>query len=64
MKLLSVAPGRETDAMDLRSLARVADDTDWERARTAVELIEARGFARDRNLIADLAALRDDTKDQ
>lgn len=61
LKLLSVAPGRETDAMDLRALARVANDAEWERARTAVELIETRGFARDRNLVEDLAVLMADT---
>jgi predicted nucleotidyltransferase len=57
LKLLSVAPGRETDAMDLRALARVANDAEWGRARAAVQLIEARGFARDRDLIGDLGAL-------
>lgn len=58
LKLLSVAPGRETDAADLRALARVADDAEWKRAASAVALITDRGFHRGRDLIADLAALR------
>lgn len=43
LKLLSVAPGRETEAMDLCALARVADVGEWARARIAAELIEKRG---------------------
>jgi hypothetical protein len=58
LKLLSVAPGRETDAADLRSLARVADDAEWSRAAKAVALIVERGFHRGRDLVADLEALR------
>lgn len=58
MKLLSVAPGRETDAADLRHLAGVADAVEWQRAEAAVEAILARGYGRDRPLAADLAALR------
>ena len=59
LKLLSVAPGRETDAMDLRNLAAVATDDDWNAAAEAVDLITARGFHRNRDLGVDLAALRD-----
>lgn len=62
LKLLSVAPGRETDAMDLRSLAAVASDDDWDLAHEAVELIHSRGFSRDRNLVDDLAVLRGQSK--
>ena len=58
LKLLSVAPGRETDTVDLRALARVADDDEWGRAASAVALIIERGFHRGRDLSADLAALR------
>jgi hypothetical protein len=58
LKLLSVAPGRETDAADLRSLARVADEAEWSRAASAVALIVERGFHRGRDLVADLQALR------
>jgi hypothetical protein len=42
MKLLSVAPGRETDSADLRNLAAVAGDEEWSIAKEAVLLIEAR----------------------
>lgn len=58
LKLLSVAPGRETDTVDLRALARVADDDEWGRAASAVSLIIERGFHRGRDLTTDLAALR------
>ena len=58
LKLLSVAPDRATDAADLRSLALVASDAEWERALEAVRLIEHRGFSRQRNLLEDLQALR------
>lgn len=58
LKLLSVAPGRETDTVDLRALARVADDDEWGRAASAIALIIERGFHRGRDLTADLAALR------
>ena len=58
LKLLSVAPGRETDAADLRSLVAIADKTEWDRASSAVALIEQRGFARGRELKVALAELR------
>jgi predicted nucleotidyltransferase len=58
VKLLSVSPERATDAADLRSLALVASDAEWERALDAVRLIEHRGFSRRRNLVDDLQALR------
>jgi hypothetical protein len=58
LKLLSVAPGRETDVVDLRALARIADDREWSRAAVAVALITERGYHRGRDLIADLASLR------
>ncbi|MEI6497365.1 MAG: hypothetical protein WCO88_11915 [Actinomycetota bacterium] len=58
LKLLSVAPGRETDAADLRALAEVADRSEWDRAVAAVELITERGFNRGRDLMGDLIALR------
>jgi hypothetical protein len=61
LKLLSVAPGRETDRVDLRALARVADVREWQRAESAVSLITTRGFHRGRDLISDLAALRADS---
>ncbi|MFM7045040.1 MAG: nucleotidyltransferase [Ilumatobacteraceae bacterium] len=58
LKLLSVAPGRETDVADLRGLASVADVAEWLRAETAVRSIVSRGFTRGRDLVADLASLR------
>lgn len=58
MKLLSVAPGRETDSADLGQLAAIADDAEWALARDAVVLIRERGFARGRDLVGDLERLR------
>ena len=58
LKLLSVSPGRETDAMDLQALSRVADEIEWARAEVAVALIAQRGFHRGRDLAADLTVLR------
>ncbi|NQV97041.1 MAG: nucleotidyltransferase [Acidimicrobiaceae bacterium] len=60
LKLLSVAPGRETDTADLRNLAVVADNDEWNRASLAVQMITDRGYARGRNLEIDLQALRPD----
>ncbi len=59
LKLLSVAPGRETDAADLRNLAAVATESEWNLASDAVAQIQERGFARGRRLDAELATLRD-----
>ncbi len=58
LKLLSVAPGRETDSADLRNLAAVADVEEWNLASEAVALIQERGFARGRQLDAELLILR------
>lgn len=58
LKLLSVSPGRETDMADLRNLASVADDEEWDRAERAVALIEERGFSRGRDLRESLRTLR------
>jgi predicted nucleotidyltransferase len=60
MKLLSNAPGRETDIMDLRNLADVATSDDWTDAELAVATITDRGSNRDRNLGAALATLRNE----
>ena len=61
MKLLARDDRRRpADADDLRALAAVAQDDDWEQARAAVGLIVERGFARDRDLVAALAVLRRD----
>ena len=61
LKLLSVGPGRETDAADLRSLAVVATEGDWNLASEAVAQIQERGFARGRQLDSELLTLRDQT---
>jgi predicted nucleotidyltransferase len=58
LKLLSVAPGRETDYSDLRNLALVADEVEWQRAKSAVRLIVERGYSRNRDLESDLETLR------
>lgn len=62
LKLLSVAPGRETDAADLRNLASVATQDDWNLASEAVTLIHERGFARGRQLDSELYILRNQTR--
>ena len=61
LKLLSVAPGRETDVADLRNLAAVATQEEWNLASEAVAQIQERGFARGRQLDAELLTLRDPT---
>lgn len=48
---------RPQDLDDLKALLAVADDTERSRARDAVRLIAARGFARGRDLAAALEAL-------
>ena len=58
LKLLSVAPGRETDHSDLRNLAQVANEVEWQRAEDAVKLIAKSGYSRDRDLESDLKNLR------
>jgi hypothetical protein len=58
VKLLSVAPGRETDAADLRNLASIANEDEWNLAKEAVTQIQDRGFARGRHLDAELLLLR------
>ena len=59
MKLLARDDRRRAnDADDLRGLAAVADDEEWQIATDAVRLITERGFARDRDLPAALAELR------
>lgn len=49
---------RPTDAADLLGLAGVASDQEWESAERAVRLIEQRGDARGRDLVAALGELR------
>ena len=57
LKLLARDDHRPQDVTDLRLLAAAASDTDRDTARQAVQLIEARGFSRDRDLLAALDAL-------
>lgn len=48
---------RPQDWDDLRALTRLASDVDLDQARTALELITERGYARDRELVGDFDAL-------
>lgn len=57
MKLLSESPQRPQDRVDLVRLVQESDESDRAVAAEAVALIEARGFARDRDLAASLAEL-------
>ena len=58
MKLLARDDRRRpADADDLRALREVATDEDWSVARHSVALIELRGFARERDLVALLDSL-------
>nr|WP_129664741.1 hypothetical protein [Phytoactinopolyspora endophytica] len=58
MKLLARDDrNRPTDADDVRELARVAEDDDWDLARVAVQLITERGYNRGRDLDGALADL-------
>jgi Nucleotidyl transferase AbiEii toxin, Type IV TA system len=50
LKVLSAAPSRPQDSADLRALATVAEVSDLELAKQALDLIEARGFARGKRL--------------
>jgi ActR/RegA family two-component response regulator len=60
MKLLARDDrSRPADADDLRSLSKVATESDWAVSLLAVREIEARGFARGRNLVESLRLLRE-----
>ncbi|MEO7731093.1 MAG: nucleotidyl transferase AbiEii/AbiGii toxin family protein [Kofleriaceae bacterium] len=59
MKLVSRDPKRRPrDQQDLVELAGVADDGEWRRAEASVAVIQQRGFARGRDLVAGLAEVR------
>ena len=59
MKLLARDDRRRpADADDLAGLASVAGDDDWRTAATGAALVEERGFARGRDLLASLEVLR------
>jgi hypothetical protein len=51
---------RPRDHQDLVALSDAADEVEWARAGSAVALVVARGFARDRDLVTALAMLRAD----
>ncbi len=51
---------RPQDLVDLRMLVGVAGPEDIEAARTALELIDGRGYGRGRDLTAELGRLRPD----
>jgi hypothetical protein len=57
LKVLSEAPERPQDAGDLRALADGAQAADFDLARHALELIAARGYARGKRLLDELARL-------
>ncbi len=57
LKLLARDDYRPQDSADLRLLALAASDSDRDLARRAVELIEARGFSRERDLLTALESL-------
>lgn len=48
---------RPADADDLRALGALAEATDWDVARSAVDLIHRRGYSRGRDLEAALSEL-------
>jgi hypothetical protein len=57
LKVLSVSSERPQDLADLRALFNVAATDDLAMAKQAMRLIEARGFARGKRLLDDLARL-------
>jgi hypothetical protein len=59
LKVLSAVLSRPQDVADLRALAAVADAADLDLAKQALVLIEARGFARGKRLMAELDRLVD-----
>lgn len=52
---------RPADADDLRALGAMAEATDWDVARSAVDLIHQRGYSRGRDLEAALSELATDS---
>lgn len=59
MKLVSRdAKRRPNDQQDLVNLAKVADEEEWSRAESSIELVLARGFDRGRDLRAGLVEIR------
>ena len=60
LKTLSHGPHRPKDLMDIHALATVASPSDFETARTALKIIEARGFHRGKRLLDEFARLLPD----
>ena len=58
MKVLSNEEYRPHDSQDLVNLFDAATARDFEQAREALRLIEKRGYARDKNLLAELDRLQ------
>lgn len=58
LKVLSESEARLQDRIDLRVLAGVANEEDWQTAETAVRLIRARGYHRGRALLRRLRGWR------
>lgn len=54
LKLLAVADDRPQDEQDLRSLVPLLSPADVEAARRTAQQVEARGYARGRDLVAEL----------
>jgi hypothetical protein len=58
---LKVLAGRSQDLTDLGYLIPAASSTDLDTARAAVKLIQARGFNRGKDVVADLETLLAET---
>jgi predicted nucleotidyltransferase len=57
LKVLSRSAERPQDAADIQALLKVLDGPERARARDAAQLIVSRGFARGKDLVAEVAAL-------
>ena len=57
LKVLSLAPDRPQDLMDIRSLLAVASPSDLDHAHAALALIDERGFSRGKALLDELQRL-------
>ncbi len=57
MKLLAAGPRRMRDYDDAYQLLQHASESDLATAREAIDLIEGRGFSREKNLQDELARL-------
>ncbi len=62
LKVLSESERRLQDRIDIRALAKVATEEDWDLAKAMVLLIKARGFHRGRALVTRLRRWRRQTR--